>query len=80
MAQGASKGKLGNIPKRMLAIEALRSTGTKTSGFEVGITCSNEFSAERNGFETVAGKISSKTRADYYLRGMPMRVKLVVDA
>jgi NADH oxidase (H2O2-forming) len=59
---------------------ALGSAVTKIFDFEVGVTGLNEFFARRSGFETVVGKISSKTRADYYPGALPIRVKLVVDA
>jgi NADH oxidase (H2O2-forming) len=59
---------------------ALCSAVTRMFDFEVGVTGLNEFFAKRSGFETVVGKISSKTRADYYPGALPIRVKLVVDA
>jgi len=59
---------------------ALCSAVTRMFDFEVGVTGLNEFFAERSGFQTIAGKISSKTRADYFPGALPIRVKLVVDA
>ena len=59
---------------------ALCSAVTRMFDFEVGVTGLNEFFAKRCGFETVVGKITSKTRADYYPGALPIRVKLVVDA
>jgi len=59
---------------------ALGSAVTRMFDFEVGVTGLNDFFAKRSGFETVVGKISSKTRADYYPGALPIRVKLVVDA
>ncbi|MCW4020068.1 MAG: FAD-dependent oxidoreductase [Candidatus Bathyarchaeota archaeon] len=59
---------------------ALCSAVTMMFDFEVGVTGLNEFFAKRSGFKTVVGKISSKTRADYYPGALPIRVKLVVDA
>jgi len=59
---------------------ALCSAVTRMFDFEVGVTGLNEFFAERSGFQTVVGKISSKTRADYFPGALPIRVKLVVDA
>jgi len=59
---------------------ALCSAVTRMFDFEVGVTGLNEFFAERSGFQTVVGKIGSKTRADYFPGALPIRVKLVVDA
>jgi len=59
---------------------ALCSAVTRLFELEIGVTGLNEFFAKRCGFETVVGKISSKTRADYYPGALPIRVKLVVDA
>ncbi len=59
---------------------ALGSAVTRIFDFEVGVTGLNEFFAKRSGFETFVGKITSKTRADYYPGALPIRVKLVVDA
>lgn len=47
--------------------------------FEVGATGLTEFSAGRNGVETAVGKITSKTKADYYPGALPIKVKLVVE-
>lgn len=58
---------------------ALCSAVTRMFDFEVGVTGLNELFAKRSGFETVVGKISSKTRADYYPGTLPIRVKLVVE-
>jgi len=59
---------------------ALCSAVTRMFDFEVGATGLNEFFAKRCGFETVVGKITSKTRADYYPGALPIRIKLVVEA
>ncbi len=59
---------------------ALGSAVTRMFDFEVGVTGLNEFFAKRSGFKTVAGKITSKTRSDYYPGALPIRIKLVVDA
>ncbi len=59
---------------------ALCSAVTRMFDFEVGVTGLNEFFAERSGFSTIVGKISSKTRADYFPGALPIRVKLVADA
>jgi NADH oxidase (H2O2-forming) len=47
--------------------------------FEVGATGLTEFSAGQNGIKTVVGKITSKTKADYYPGALPIKVKLVVE-
>ncbi len=59
---------------------ALCSAVTRMFDFEVGVTGLNEFFAERSGFQTIVGKISSKTRADYFPGALPIRVKLVADS
>jgi len=58
---------------------ALLSAVTRLFNFEVGVTGLNEFFARRSGFDIVVGRISSKTRADYYPGALPIRVKLVVE-
>jgi len=57
----------------------LGSAVTRMFDFEIGVTGLNEFFAKRSGFETIIGKIASKTRADYYPGALPIRVKLVID-
>ena len=52
---------------------------TKLFDFEVGATGLNEFFAGRAGMQTVAGALSSKTKADYYPGALPIRVKIVVE-
>lgn len=52
---------------------------TKLFDFEVGVTGLNEFFAGRAGIQTVAGIITSKTKADYYPGALPIRVKIVVE-
>jgi len=52
---------------------------TKLFDFEVGVTGLNEFFAGRAGIQTVAGAITSKTRADYYPGALPIRVKIVAE-
>ncbi len=47
--------------------------------FEVGATGLTEFLAGRNGIKTAIGKITSKTKADYYPGALPIKVKLVVE-
>ena len=42
----------------------------------VGLT---EFWAKQVGMEVVVGKITSKTRADYFPGGLPIKIKIVVD-
>jgi len=58
----------------------LCSAVTRMFDFEVGVTGLNEFFAKRCGFETIIGKIASKTRADYYPGALPIRIKLVIDS
>jgi NADH oxidase (H2O2-forming) len=58
---------------------ALCSAVTKMFDFEVGVTGLNEAFAKRCGFETIVGKITSKTRADYYPGAQPIKIKLVID-
>ncbi|MCK5628147.1 FAD-dependent oxidoreductase [Candidatus Bathyarchaeota archaeon] len=57
----------------------LASAVTKLSDVEVGVTGLTEKGAKRAGLETVTGKITSKTRADYYPGALPIKVKLVVE-
>lgn len=57
----------------------LGSAVTKVLDFEVGATGLNEFFAGRAGLQTVAGTITSKTKADYYPGALPIRVKIVVE-
>ena len=42
----------------------------------VGLT---EFWAKQVGIEVVVGKITSKTRADYFPGGLPIKIKIIVD-
>jgi len=57
----------------------LGSCVTRLFDLEIGATGLTEFAASRVGIETVAGSITSKTRADYYPGGKPIRVKIIVD-
>jgi NADH oxidase (H2O2-forming) len=57
----------------------LGSAVTKFFDTQIGATGLNEFFAKRAGIETVAGSITSKTKADYYPGALPIRVKLVVE-
>ncbi|RJS86327.1 hypothetical protein CW704_05830, partial [Candidatus Bathyarchaeota archaeon] len=57
----------------------LGSCVTKLFDLEIGATGLTGFAASRAGIETVAGTITSKTRADYYPGGKPVRVKIIVD-
>jgi len=57
----------------------LGSCVTRLFDLEIGATGLTEFAAGRAGIETVAGTITSKTRADYYPGGKPIRVKIIVD-
>jgi len=57
----------------------LGSAVTRLFDFEVGATGLTEFMAGRAGIKTVAGTISSKTRAEYFPGALPVRVKIVVE-
>ena len=57
----------------------LGSAVTKLFDIEIGVTGLNEFFAGRAGLKTVAGTISSKTKADYYPGALPIRIKIVVE-
>jgi len=57
----------------------LGSCVTRLFDLEIGATGLTEFAASRAGIETVAGSITSRTRADYYPGGKPIRVKILVD-
>jgi len=57
----------------------LGSAVTRLFDLEIGATGLTEFAAGRAGIETVAGSITSKTRADYYPGGKSLRVKILVD-
>lgn len=57
----------------------LGSAVTKMFDIEIGATGLTEFMANRAGIQTVAGSITSKTRAEYYPGGKPIRVKIVVE-
>ncbi len=57
----------------------LGSAVTQFFDTQIGVTGLTEFFARREGIETVAGAITSKTRADYYPGAKPIKVKLVVE-
>ena len=57
----------------------LGSAVTKFFGTEIGVTGLTEFFAKRAGIETVTGKITSKTRPEYYPGGLPIKIKIVVE-
>jgi len=57
----------------------LGSAVTKLFDLEIGVTGLTEKAAANVGIETVAGKITSKTRADYYPGALPIRIKIVVE-
>jgi NADH oxidase (H2O2-forming) len=46
---------------------------------EIGVTGLTETFAQKAEIETVTGKITSKTKADYYPGALPIKVKLVVE-
>ncbi len=62
-----------------LFLGVLGSAVTKFFDTEIGVTGLNEFFAKRAGFETVTGKITTKTRPEYYPGGLPLKIKIVVD-
>jgi len=57
----------------------LGSAVTQFFDTQIGVTGLTEFFARREGIETVAGTITSKTKADYYPGAKPIKVKLVVE-
>lgn len=57
----------------------LVSAVTRMLDFEVGATGLTEFWAARYGIETAVGRITSKTRADYYPGAEPIKVKIIVE-
>jgi len=57
----------------------LSSAVTRLFDFEIGVTGLTEFMAGQAGIATVAGSITSKTKADYYPGALPIRVKIVVE-
>lgn len=57
----------------------LGSAVTKLFDVEIGVTGLNEFFAGRAGLQTIAGTITSKTKADYYPDALPIRIKIVVE-
>jgi len=57
----------------------LGSAVTQLFDTQIGVTGLTEFFAKRAGIDTVAGAITSKTKADYYPTAKPIRVKLVVE-
>jgi NADH oxidase (H2O2-forming) len=57
----------------------LASAVTRLFEIEAGNTGLTETAASRNHIEVVTGAISSKTKADYFPGGKPIKVKLVVE-
>ncbi len=57
----------------------LGSAVTQLFDTQIGVTGLTEFFAKREGIETVAGTITSKTRADYYPGAKPIKVKLIAE-
>jgi NADPH-dependent 2,4-dienoyl-CoA reductase/sulfur reductase-like enzyme len=57
----------------------LGSSISKLYDTDVGSTGLTEAAAQRARKETVAGTITSKTKADYYPGALPIKVKLVVE-
>ncbi len=57
----------------------LASAVTRLFEIEAGATGISETAAARNRIEVVTGAISSRTKADYYPNGTPIKVKLIVE-
>ena len=57
----------------------LASAVTRLFDIEAGVTGLTENAARRAGLDVITGAISSKTRADYYPKALPIKVKLVVE-
>lgn len=57
----------------------LNSVVSTMFGFEVGGTGLTESLAHQEGFETISGSITSKTRAEYYPGGKDIVVKIVAE-
>src|SRR4030067_615627 len=57
----------------------LASAVTRLFETEAGVTGLTEAAAQRARIEVVTGAISSKTKADYYPKALPIKVKLVVE-
>lgn len=57
----------------------LSSAVTKAFDIEIGSTGLTEVQAQRFGFKTVSGVLTSKTRARYYPGGKDIRVKVVAE-
>jgi NADH oxidase (H2O2-forming) len=58
---------------------ALGSAVTKLFETDIGVTGLTEASAQRARIDTVTGAITSKTKAEYYPKAFPIKVKLVVE-
>ncbi|MBE0520278.1 FAD-dependent oxidoreductase [Candidatus Bathyarchaeota archaeon] len=57
----------------------LGSSVTKFFDTEIGVTGLTEFFAKKAGLETVVGRITSKTRPEYYPGGLSIKIKIVVE-
>lgn len=57
----------------------LGSSVTKFFDTEIGVTGLTEFFAKKAGLETVVGRITSKTRPEYYPGGLTIKIKIVVE-
>lgn len=57
----------------------LASAVTRLFDIEAGVTGLTENAARRAGLDVITGAISSKTKADYYPKALPIKVKLVVE-
>lgn len=58
---------------------AIGSAVTKLFDTEIGVTGLTEAAAQRAGIETIAGSVSSKTKAEYYPNALPIKIKLVAE-
>ena len=57
----------------------LSSAVTRIFGFEVGATGLTEFRAGRTGLKTVSGKITAKTKPEYFPGGKDIKVKILAE-
>jgi NADH oxidase (H2O2-forming) len=57
----------------------LHSVVSSMFNFEIGATGFTERYAQQNGWETTAGTITAKTRAEYFPGGKPITIKVIVE-
>jgi NADH oxidase (H2O2-forming) len=58
---------------------SLGSSVTKMFDLEIGATGLTASAAEKNGIKTVIGKLTSKTKAEYYPGAKQITIKLIID-